>query len=330
MQRRSFLTVALASGLFAQPAKRRFLIDTDTASDDAVAILMALQWPDVQVDAITTVSGNVPLEMATRNAGYVVERCGKQTPVYAGCDRPLLREPRYAYTFHGPDGMGGMNYPAPNRPPEKEHAVDALIRLIREKPKEYTLVTLGPLTNIAAALRHAPDIAEKVQQVYVMGGTANTVGNITPAAEFNIWVDPEAARVVFHSGMPLLMVGWELCRGPATLNDADMALIRRIDTPLAHISLDCNRMALAAGRKFGEPGLLLPDPVAMAVALDPAVCTVRSRHYVDVETASDLTRGMTVVDRLGVTKKPANVEVCWEIDIPRWKETLYKALRKPQ
>jgi purine nucleosidase len=128
--------------------------------------------------------------------------------------------------------------------------------------------------------------------------------------------------------MPLLMVGWELCRGPATLNEADMTLIRRIDTPLAHLSLDCNRMALEAGRKFGEPGLLLPDPVAMAVALDPAVCTVRSRHYVDIETASDLTRGMTVVDRLGVTKKPANIEVCWEIAIPRWKETLYKALRK--
>lgn len=307
---------------------RRFLIDTDTASDDAVALLMAHRWADVQVDAIMIVAGNVPVEMGSRNAGTVVELCGKETPVHIGCNRPLLREPSWAFFFHGPDGMGGMNYPAPRRPPEREHAVDALIRLVRAHPGEYTLVTLGPLTNIAMALRRAPDLAEKLHQVYLMGGAACTVGNITPAAEYNIWVDPEAARIVFHSGLPILMVGWEHCRGASALDDADMAFVRSLNTPLAHFTLDCNQSALKASREWlDEPGLTLPDPVTMAIALDPAVCTTRRRHYVDVETGSELTRGMTVVDQFGVTKQPPNLEVCWTLDVQRWKQTLYQTLR---
>ncbi|MDQ7820193.1 MAG: nucleoside hydrolase [Armatimonadota bacterium] len=307
---------------------RRFLIDTDTASDDAVAILMAHRWPDVQVDAVTIVAGNVPVEMGARNAGYTIELCGKDTPVYVGCDRPLMREPRWAFFFHGPDGMGGMNYPAPSRPPQPEHAVDALIRLIRARPGEYTLVTLGPLTNIALALRRAPEIARLVRQCYVMGGAACTVGNITPAAEYNIWVDPEAARIVFHSGMPILMVGWEHCRGEAAFDDAGMEELRRLGTPYARFVLDCNRTAIEVARRWlGDPGLTLPDPVTMSIALDPAVCISRSRHFVDVETASDLTRGMTVVDRHGVLNRDPNVEVCWAIDVRRWKDTLYATLR---
>ncbi|MGB0034593.1 MAG: nucleoside hydrolase [Candidatus Acidiferrales bacterium] len=307
---------------------RRFLIDTDTASDDAVAILMALRTPEIQVDAITTVSGNVPVAMGTRNAGTVVELCGKETPVYVGCDRPLVREASYAYFFHGPDGMGGMNYPAPKRGPEKEHAVDALVRTLRERPGEYTLVTLGPLTNIAMALRQAPDIAGKLRHVYVMGGAACVVGNITPAAEFNIWVDPEAAKIVFHSGMPIVMVGWEHCRGASVLNDADMAHIRSFKTKYGDFALDCNRSALAASISFNrEPGLTQPDPVTMSIAIDSSICTSLGHHYVDVETESELTRGMTVVDQLGVTKQPPNIEVCWKMDAARWKEMLYKILR---
>lgn len=307
---------------------RRFIIDTDTASDDAVAILMAHRWPGVQVDAITIVAGNVPVEMGSRNAGYTVELCGKRTPVYPGCARPLVREPHWAFFFHGPDGMSGMNYPAPKRPPEQEHAVDALIRLIRASPGEYTLVTLGPLTNIALALQRAPEIARLVKQVYLMGGAANAVGNITPAAEYNIWVDPEAARAVFHSGLPILMVGWEHSRGEAALDDNDMGHVRSLNTPFAHFTLDCNQTALKASReRQGDPGLTLPDPVTMAIALDPAVCTRRSVHFVDVETTSELTRGMTVVDRLGVTGRPVNLEVCWGIDAGKWKQTLYRSLQ---
>jgi len=307
---------------------RRFIIDTDTASDDAVAILMALRSPDVQVDAITMVSGNVPVEMGARNAGYIAELCGKDTPVYVGCNRPLVREAIYAYFFHGPDGMGGMNYPAPKRAPEKEHAVDALARLVRAHPGEYTLVTLGPLTNIAMALRRAPDIAEKVRQVYVMGGAACTVGNITPAAEYNIWVDPEAAHAVFHSGLPILMIGWEHCRGASALDRANMEFVRAINTPYAHFALDCNKAALKASMEWThEPGLTLPDPVAMSIAIDPSICTRRSRHHTEIEIASEVTRGMTVVDEIGVTNKPPNADICWAMDARRWKEMLYRLLR---
>jgi purine nucleosidase len=239
-----------------------------------------------------------------------------------------LREPHWAFFFHGPDGMGGMNYPAPKRPPEREHAVDALIERIRSRPGEYTLVTLGPLTNIATALRRAPDIAEKIRQVYVMGGAACTVGNITPAAEYNIWVDPEAAHIVFTSGLPILMVGWEHCRGGAALDDADMASVRKLDTVLAHFALDCNRAALKASREWTrDPGLTLPDPVTMAIALEPSVCTSRQRHFVEIERTSELTRGMTVVDQIGVKNQPPNIEVCWAIDFARWKQALYQCLR---
>jgi len=307
---------------------RRFIIDTDTASDDAVAILMALQWPGVQVEAITAVFGNVPVEQGSRNARYTVELCGAETPVYEGLARPLLREAYFAYFFHGPDGMGGMNYPEPTHPPASKDAVAELIRRFQESPGQITLVTLGPLTNIAAALTLEPGLAQWVKECYMMGGAACTVGNITPAAEYNIWCDPEAARLVFHSGMKIVMTGWELCRGEANLSDADIDLIYTFGTERAKFAMDCNRQALKANREWlGDPGLPLPDPVTMAIALEPAVCARRSAHYVDVACHDELTRGMTVVDQLGVSNKAPNVEVCWEIDVGLWKETLYKTLR---
>lgn len=307
---------------------RRFWIDSDTASDDAVAIMMALRWEDVCVEGISVVAGNVPLEMCSRNARYTVELCGKDTPVYHGMARPLLWEPYWAYFFHGADGMGGMNYPDPKRQQAKQHAVDALVETVHTYPNEIILVTLGPLTNIAVALTKAPELAGMVKMCYVMGGAAATLGNITPAAEYNIWVDPEAARIVFHSGLPILMVGWELCRGEANLSEEEMAFVRSIGTPFADFCLDCNRQAIQTNREWlHEPALSLPDPVTMAIALDPSVCTCRSGHFVDVETSGELTRGMTVVDERGVLKREANIEVCWQIDVGKWKETLYKTLR---
>jgi len=307
---------------------KRLWIDTDTASDDAVAILMALRWPDVHVEGISVVAGNVPLEMCSRNARYTVELCGKQTPVYEGAPRPLLREPYWAFFFHGPDGMGGMNYPEPKRPAEPMPAVEAIIKAFRESPGEITLVTLGPLTNIALAISIAPGIVQKIPICYMMAGAACTVGNITPAAEYNVWVDPEAARMVYLSGIPLVQVGWELCRGEANIVEKDYEYIRSLDTVYGHFALDCNRQAVETNRAWlGDPALPLPDPVTMAIALDPSICKRSSKHFVDIETVSEMTRGMTVVDERNVTKKAPNVEVVWEIDIPGWKEALYKTLR---
>src|SRR5688572_7229193 len=250
---------------------RKFLIDTDTASDDAVAILMALQSPDVQVEAITVVSGNVPVEQGTKNALYTVQMCGKNTPVYMGATRPLMRPAEYATWFHGLDGMGNQHYPEAAQKPETEHAVDAMIRVIKANPG-IVLVTLAPLTNVALAVSRAPEIASMVSRCVVMGGAACTEGNVTPAAEFNIWVDPEAARIVFLSGLPIEMVGWEHSRGRGVINEDDMAHIRSINTELAHFALDSNRILIQAFKKqTGEDGITLPDAVAMAVALDPAV-----------------------------------------------------------
>ena len=307
---------------------RRFWIDTDTASDDAVAILMALRQEDVVVEGISVVSGNVPVEMGSRNARYTVELCKKDVPVYEGASRPLLREPHWAYFFHGPDGMGGMDYPEPENPAQKKHAVQALIDALRSSPGEITLVTLGPLTNLALAFALAPDIVGKIPACYVMGGAAATLGNITPAAEFNIWCDPEAAQMVFQSGLPLTMVGWELCRGDANLSTADMAYIRSFHTPHADFTLDCNRQALKTNQEWlHDPALPLPDPVTMAIALDPSICTRRAKHFAAVETQSELTRGMTVIDQQGVTRREPNIEVAWEIDVLGWKEVLYRCLR---
>lgn len=318
---------------------RSFIIDTDTASDDAVALLMALRAPEVDVKAITVVFGNVPLEQAVQNALYTAELCGADVPVYAGAARPLVREPAYADWYHGKDGLGDQGYPTPQRQPEAGHAADALMETIMANPG-LVLVTLGPLTNVALAVSRAPEIVRHVSRCIVMGGAACTVGNVTPAAEFNIWCDPEAARIVFHSGLPVEMVGWELCRFDANLSESDMAYVRGLDTALAHFTLDCNATAIRANyTQTGQVGLSLPDPVAMAVALDPTICTRSSQHRVEVETQSELTRGMTVVDQLGVASdernraiwgalaaRQPNISVCWEIDVPRWKQMLYQVL----
>jgi purine nucleosidase len=306
---------------------RKMLIDTDTASDDAVALVMALQHPGIHVEAITIVAGNVSVEQASRNARYTVELCERDVPVFEGEAQPLVREPHRAHFFHGEDGMGNMNYPAPQRPAVDGHAVDAMIRVISDNPG-ITVVTLGPMTNLARALMKAPEIAKRAGRVVVMGGAACTVGNITPAAEYNIWCDPEAAAICFASGLAIEMVGWELCRGEANLDEEDIRHCREeIDTRLSHFVIDCNASALDTNREWlGDPGIGLPDPVAMAIALDESICTKKSRHHVGIECDGTQTRGMTVVDQLAVTKKEPNATVCWEIDVRRWKELLFRSL----
>lgn len=293
-----------------------------------------------RVVAITTVAGNVPVPQATRNALYTAELCGSDAPVHQGSEKPLARGLATAEWFHGADGLGDHGYPAPRRSAEKQHAVEAIIATMRAHPG-LTLVTLGPLTNIALALAQAPDIAGNVGRCVVMGGAPCCEGNVTPAAEYNMWVDPEAARMVFRSGLPIEMAGWQLCRGAAVISPADIELIGTIDTDLARFAVECNSAGRAAFRQqTGEDGISLPDPVAMSIALDPEIATDSSRHYVDVETASELTRGMTVVDRLGVAtddrnratwapllNREPNAKVHWAIDTARWKQALYAALR---
>ena len=197
---------------------RNFIIDTDTASDDAVALVMALRQPDIDVKAITVVAGNVPLPLAVQNALYTVELCGADAPVYAGCAKPLLRELETAQDVHGRDGLGDIGLPLQGRTPAAGHAADVLREVIKANAGDITLVTLGPLTNVALALLREPDIARHVSHCYIMGGIGSGHGNVTPTAEFNIWVDPEAAKIVYESGMNMTMVGWDISWKYATFD----------------------------------------------------------------------------------------------------------------
>jgi purine nucleosidase len=320
--------------------KPLFLIDTDTASDDAVALIMALRSPAIRVLAITTVAGNVAVQQSTRNALYTAELCGADVPVFVGAEKPLHRPHQSAHWFHGRDGLGDHGYPAPNKAPEKQHAAEAIVATIEAHPG-LVLVTLGPLTNVALALQRNPAIAAKVGRCVIMGGAPCCEGNVTPAAEYNIWCDPEAARIVLRSGLPVELVGWHLCRGEAALNPDDIKNVLSIGTPQARFAIECNSRAQEAYfEQTGEHGISLPDPVAMSIALDRAIVTQQSENYVDVETSSELTLGMTVVDRLNVAGNDRNravwapildrgkkTKVYWTIDNKRWKQSLYSALR---
>jgi purine nucleosidase len=318
---------------------RTFLIDTDTASDDAVALIMALRSREIRVAAITVVAGNVPLAQATSNALYTAELCGSDVPVYSGAEEPLKRKLVTADWFHGVDGLGDHGYAPTRRRADPRHAVDAIIEATLANPG-IEVITLGPLTNLALALSRAPNIAAAIGRCVVMGGAPCCEGNVTPAAEFNIWVDPEAAHIVFSAALPLEMVGWHLCRGEAVLSRQDIDGILALNTPLADFAIGCNSTAQQAYLKqTGEHGISLPDPVAMSIALNPALCKSSSNHLVAIETSSELTRGMTVVDRLNVAadsrnrdtwaellKRQKKTHVCWSLDIPGWKAALYSSL----
>jgi purine nucleosidase len=320
--------------------RRKILIDTDTASDDAVALIMALRSPLVEVAAITVVAGNVAVDQATRNALYTAELCGSDVAVHTGAAAPLLRTLETAHWFHGKDGLGDHGYAPTHRTAELTHAVDAIIATVTANPG-IEVITLGPLTNLALALKREPGLVKNIARCVVMGGAPCCEGNVTPAAEFNIWVDPEAARIVFRSGLAIEMIGWQLCRYDAALNVADIAEVLALDNPLADFAIRCNSTGAAAYRiQTGEDGISLPDPIAMAILLNPALNLHFSQHFVEIEIASELTRGMTVVDRLNVTADGRNrpvwaetlaqsapCDLCWKLDVPGWKSLLIESLR---
>jgi purine nucleosidase len=315
---------------------RRLLIDTDTASDDAVALIMALRSPELSVLAITIVSGNVSVEQGTQNALFTVELCGSKVPVYSGAAAPLARPLEDASWFHGRDGLGDCGYQPASRAAEDESAIDAMVRVIAANPG-IEIITLGPLTNLALALRQQPELAANVSRCVVMGGAPCCEGNVTPAAEYNFWVDPEAAREVLRSRLPIELVGWQLSRGSAVVNGREIEEILALQTKFAEFAMRSNEIASKAYHvQTGEEGVDLPDPTAMAILLDPALALIASGHHMDVQVDSGITRGMSVVDRLGVTGDARNRAVwrdtrkhtvVWEMDVPGWKQALWRALR---
>ncbi len=309
----------------------RLLIDTDIGTDDALALLMAFRHPDTSVELITTVAGNAPLAYTTRNALYVAELCGSDVPVHAGCARPLLREPGDARHVHGEDGLGDYGFPPPQREPGNRHAALALIAAIRAAPGALTLVTLGPLTNVALALSLDPGIAGLVRRCVVMGGAAGLAGNVTAAAEFNIWADAEAAQIVFRSGLPITMAGIELCRGAARSTPDEYGPLEGRTEPVARFAWLMFKHIAGMGRgRYGWRGeAAVPDAVAMAIALDPALMTEYIDCPVAIETRPGLTYGATILDRrLGVEPAPGSgtIRVALALDVTGYKRLLHRAV----
>ena len=305
---------------------RRFLVDTDTAADDPVALVMALRHPGVRVEAITVVAGNVPVDQGVQNALYTLELLGEHVPVFRGAEAPLLAPLKTSQFIHGEDGMGDIGLPLHGREPYPGHAVDALLETAGRYPGEVELVTLGPLTNVAMALHRDPSFAGKVKECVMMGGASDHLGNMTPVAEFNVWVDPEATKVVSSSGMPLKMVGWDISRDHAVFTPEESAKLRDVGTALAEFCVDIQRVIL----NEWDGGFELPDPIAMAIALDPAVATRSEHRFVAVETGGEWCRGQTVVDHheiTGLDEYETNVEVVEEASRERFLELLYEAVR---
>ncbi|MDT8855643.1 nucleoside hydrolase [Paracoccaceae bacterium Fryx2] len=295
---------------------RKIIIDTDPGQDDAVAILLALASPeDLTVLGITAVAGNVPLPLTQRNARIICELAGRpETPVFAGCDAPMQRKLVTAEQVHGKTGLDGPQLADPVMPLQDMHGVDFIIETLRREPAHsVTLCPLGPLTNIATAFRRAPDIIGRVQQVVLMGGAYFEVGNTTPAAEFNIYVDPEAAEIVFKSGVPLVVLPLDATHKALT-NRARIEALRALGTePGRMVAEWTDFFERFDMRKYGSDGAPLHDPCVIAYLIRPDLFT--GRHInVEIETQSELTLGMTVADWWGVTDRAANALFIGDVD----------------
>jgi purine nucleosidase len=297
-------------------AVKKIIIDTDPGQDDAIAILLALASPqDIEVLGITAVAGNVPLDLTQKNARIVCE-LAKRTdiPVFAGCDRPLAHRLVTAEHVHGKTGLDGPDLPDPTMPLQDMHAVDFIIDTVRQHPSgSVTLCPLGPLTNIASAINKAPDIIEKIDQIVLMGGAYFEVGNITPAAEFNIYVDPEAAEIVMKSGAKITMLPLDVTH-KALVTRARNDAFRALNTPAGlAVAQMTDFFERFDKEKYGSSGAPLHDPTVIAYLIAPELFSGRNIN-VEIETKSPLTRGMTVADWWGVTDRPANAYFIGDLD----------------
>ena len=295
------------------------IIDTDPGQDDAVAILLALASPEINLLGITTVAGNVPLALTQVNARKICDLAGRtDMQVFAGLDRPLVRPLVTAEHVHGRTGLDGPVLPDPETPLQEQHAVDYIIDTLRREPAgSVTLAPIGPLSNIAMAMQRAPDIIPRIRQIILMGGAYFEVGNITPAAEFNIYVDPHAAQIVFASGVPVTMMPLDVTHKALTRTDrvaALRAIGNQTGVAVAEMLEFFERFDEA---KYGSDGGPLHDPCTVAWMIAPDIFNGRPCN-VEIETASPLTMGMTVVDWWQVSSRPHNALVIGDLDADRF------------
>ncbi|MHA6693947.1 nucleoside hydrolase [Homoserinimonas sp. A520] len=291
------------------------IIDTDTAQDDCVALLVGLLDPLADLRAITMVAGNVGFDRQLKNAYLTLNAAGRlgDVPIHLGCRRPLVREWVSAENVHG-DGAGGLEMDFDGLLPEQQHGVDALIELAAESPGELTIVCIGPLTNIAMATVKDPEFVSNVKALYIMGGSNNGRGNITAAAEYNFYVDPEAAETVFKAGFDVTVVPWDrLTLRDAVFSQEQLDEVGRIGTGLSDFFVRVVGSTLAFDESVGIAGSTHPDSLTAAVLLHPELVTGDAQYAVAIETASELTRGYSAMS-WGVHGLPANARVIESID----------------
>jgi purine nucleosidase len=305
----------------------RLVIDTDPGVDDAHAILMALSHPDVHVEAITAVAGNVGVKLTTANACHILDAAGADAPVFAGAANALIARYPVADYVHGHDGLGDANLPPSPRQIEPEHAANALVRLANQTPGELTLVAIGPLTNVALALCLDPALPSKYKRLVVMGGAIHGQGNTSPVAEFNTHSDPEAAEIVFKGWPNICLVSWETTMAHVFSGEQVEALLA-MQTPKAEFFRRVTGNTLKFIREYlGETSLFAADFLAMAAAIEPGIILKSECKHVEVELHGERSRGQTIVDWMGANRQPANTEVVLEMDQARLWELFQMALK---
>lgn len=305
---------------------RKFIIDTDTASDDVIAIITALREPSIDVLALTVVAGNIGIDQAVQNALVAIDVANTYQPrVYKGMGKPLFRDLFTADNVHGADGLGNMFLKTPNIPVESEHAIDALIRLIEENPYEIELVTLGPLTNIAMAALKAPETMNKLKSITLMAGTGLGAGNTTETAEFNVYVDSEALAIVLNLEVPKLFVGWDVIEKRSFITEKDLNDLKNSQSDTAKFAVRCTESLYEYCKKLGLNGFELADPTAMICAIWPEVMTKCINAYATVETKKDENYGQIFLDQQSSTP---NSVTCIDLDSDLFKTYLFNSLLK--
>lgn len=290
----------------------RIIIDTDPGIDDALAFLLALASPEIKLEALTTTQGNVTLEKATRNALSVLELArASHIPVARGSLLPLVQPLRASAHVHGESGVGNSNLPAPQSRPVLQHAVDYLIERVLTEPGQISIFPIGPLTNIAMAIRKEPKFAAAVKELVIMGGAILEHGNITPLAEFNIYVDPHAAHIVFHSGIPITLIPLDVTH-KCLLKLEHIERLMKIDSPISRFIKDAVEVYLKASFELGYEGSALHDPLTLATIIAPALLTLKE-YYVDVDISSGVSMGKTFADIKNLLKQPANMKVAMQV-----------------
>jgi len=306
---------------------KKIIMDCDPGHDDMVAILLAIADENIDLLGITTVAGNQTGEKTFRNALRILTLLNVQNiPVARGFDKPLFRELKTAPAFHGVSGLDGAELPEPAITPLKKHAVDFIIDTLMESSGGIYLVPTGPLTNIAVSLIKEPKIKEKIERIVLMGGAVFD-SNTTPAAEFNFYVDPEAAKIVFESGVPITMVGLDVT-DKAIFNFDDIEKLRSFNGRISRVVAPLLEFFGNANKEiYGFDGAPLHDALALSVLINPDVVKTRFLH-VDIETRGEFTRGESVADVYGITGKPPNADVALDLNLPLFKEIVFSHIRK--